>query len=404
MKPWPLIFLLSAALNLVSGGVFAQDTEANPSLPASDETLEWVQSDLMQAELRRATLEVISEDNKSQIDLLTQELAGELAKQSELIAAFRSESGNLQKQFYNSMTSGQFPGRALDLEEINDKEIPDGADLRGLWRLIRFEMNEQGKVVRFQAPVALPDNEPKMQEIIRVGHFTAFYDGKYVNYQPDTKVFEVVDPQPSRKFRNSVKDLESACEGCLVKVGIDPSAGAILGILVTPRRNPFQTAFTVLALALVGIFFVARSAETSRKLRMGENAQKGYFWGYFFAFGGVLLALWGLANTVLFTGNFFRLSAQFPSTPNFFPVDVARGLIAIQFANIIVSALAAWGTVNRNKYAFVFLTVISVNVLIWIINGIYIYRRWNELDGQPKFSIFKPKTGSDEPANTPATP
>lgn len=56
-------------------------------------------------------------------------------------------------------------------------------------------------------------------------------------------------------------------------------------------------------------------------------------------------------------------------------------LFSLAFA---VASIVHVGIIKRNKWAFVLGTVLSLNPLLWVINGIYIKNRWSELKDLPR--------------------
>jgi len=53
-----------------------------------------------------------------------------------------------------------------------------------------------------------------------------------------------------------------------------------------------------------------------------------------------------------------------------------EGAIEIAWGIVIVNSILCILMLQFNKYAFLIATVISLNPLIWIINGIYLKNRW----------------------------
>lgn len=56
-------------------------------------------------------------------------------------------------------------------------------------------------------------------------------------------------------------------------------------------------------------------------------------------------------------------------------------ILTVAFA---LAAIVHIAIIKRNKWAFVFGTVLSLNPLVWIIDGIYIRNRWSELKDLPR--------------------
>jgi hypothetical protein len=45
----------------------------------------------------------------------------------------------------------------------------------------------------------------------------------------------------------------------------------------------------------------------------------------------------------------------------------------------IFHAFIGWLMIKRNRVAFLIHTIISFNLILWIINGVYLYKRWHEM-------------------------
>ena len=44
-----------------------------------------------------------------------------------------------------------------------------------------------------------------------------------------------------------------------------------------------------------------------------------------------------------------------------------------------VRAAVAYGVVKRHRWIFIIHTILTFNIFLWIINGVYIKNRWNEM-------------------------
>lgn len=90
------------------------------------------------------------------------------------------------------------------------------------------------------------------------------------------------------------------------------------------------------------------------------NSCKPFAWGYFQAYTSILGSVMYIGY-LIFTNNNFT--------------DVTLILIAIFSVYFVFGIFASM----RHRMAFVILTILSVNPLLWLINGIYIKNRWPEL-------------------------
>jgi biopolymer transport protein ExbB len=99
-------------------------------------------------------------------------------------------------------------------------------------------MTESGKVEQFEAPVISISGEVQPQPVTRIGVFTAFSDGKFLRYLPETGNLVELARQPVDRLRTLVQDFEEAESGELMPVVVDPTRGAIMALLVqTPTMK-----------------------------------------------------------------------------------------------------------------------------------------------------------------------
>ena len=198
---------------------------------------------LRQANAERANQEAISarmekefDANELKIADQTKLLADRLGSLKELFGVLQQAAGDARGQFENSLTAIQYPNRGQFLSELVEKmgsssKLATMEEIERLWFELQREMTESGKIVRFPAKVITPQGEEVQKQVIRVGVFNIIADGKYLNYTPETgKILELAR-QPASRYVDSAEDLTKAKSG-IVTVGIDPSRGQLLGLLI----------------------------------------------------------------------------------------------------------------------------------------------------------------------------
>ncbi len=253
-------------------------------------------ADVVREEAESERLEAIFNANDLELGDLELQLAERLGAFGELFGVARQVSGDTRGQLSNSLVSAQFPapeGQMSRIDELNEiatnKELPTMDQLRRLWVILQQEMTEQGKVARFTASVVDTDGDRQEEEVTRIGPFTAVADGKYLNYDPAAQELGFLVRQPAGSWLGAAGNLEDADSDELVRAAIDPSSGAILGLLVqTPnlRERIDQggvVGYTVIALAAVGLlmgflrFFslMGTSGSVRRQARNPGRPHKG---------------------------------------------------------------------------------------------------------------------------------
>jgi biopolymer transport protein ExbB len=96
------------------------------------------------------------------------------------------------------------------------------------------EINQAGKVVRFEAPVITTKGEEVTSTVTRSGVFTATSQGRFLRYLPESGKLVELARQPALRYREMASGLEQAGQG-LHAMAVDPTKGSILGLLV---RSP----------------------------------------------------------------------------------------------------------------------------------------------------------------------
>lgn len=159
-----------------------------------------------------------------------QEKSGSLG---ELFGTVRQVSNDSRSVLENSMISAQKPDRAEFLTTMTErKQQPTIEDLRTLWLTLQEEMTESGKVSRFNTSIITSEGKMETKDVIRIGVFTAFSDGKFLRYLPETGKLVELGRQPVDRFRSLMTDFESTTDGSLMPVVVDPTRGAIMALLV----------------------------------------------------------------------------------------------------------------------------------------------------------------------------
>lgn len=184
---------------------------------------------------RRTTLLNLSfhaqEQSLADKETLLQEKSGSLG---ELFGTVRQMSNDSRSVLESSMTSAQKPGRGEFLTLLAErKQQPTITELRDFWLMIQEEMTESGKISQFTVPVITDEGIIEQQEMTRIGVFTAFNDGQFFRYLPETGNLVELGRQPVDRLRQLVIDFEQADpDSGLQPVVIDPTRGAILALLV----------------------------------------------------------------------------------------------------------------------------------------------------------------------------
>ena len=226
-------------------------------------------------------LEKQYQENEVKIAELEAALEQRMGNLGELFGVTRQIAGDTRGLVEASLTTSQFGlERAEFLEELGkSKELPSIKELEGLWAEMLHEMNEQGKVVTYEANVYTPSGI-EQQQVTRVGAFTAIADGAYLLWDPTDRQLQTLSRQPPARFTDTIDDYESATGG-LAGLAVDPSSGSLLAVLIESRelieRLPEGGAvgYTVIGLGLLafllGLIKLLQLLIVGRKVAAQKN-------------------------------------------------------------------------------------------------------------------------------------
>ncbi|WP_119677788.1 MotA/TolQ/ExbB proton channel family protein [Indioceanicola profundi] len=187
----------------------------------------------LEAELGRSQqLEATFADGEIRLGELTGQLQERMGTLGELFGVVRQVAGDTRGVIQESLISGQLPGRAEPLDALaKSKELPSIQQLQDLWFLLQQEMTETGKVVKFPGTYVTTDGEQVQADLVRVGPFVAFTDGKYLRYESGQGIFVELARQPSDRLAAMTSTFMGTQSG-YADVGIDPSRGQLLSLLI----------------------------------------------------------------------------------------------------------------------------------------------------------------------------
>ncbi len=210
-----------------------------------------------------ARLEQLFEDNQRRIVAARAALDERLGALKELFGVLQTVSGDTQGRFNASLTNLQYPDREQFLVELGSKmasatELAQIEDIERLWFELQREINESGRVVRFNHQITTAQGEQIETEIVRVGAFNLVSDAGYLEYKDDGSVQELLR-QPEARFASSAIDLFEAEPGDVIEFGLDGTRGGILALLVetpTLAEKVDQggiVGYSIIALGIIGL-------------------------------------------------------------------------------------------------------------------------------------------------------
>jgi biopolymer transport protein ExbB len=212
-----------------------------------------------------ARMEAQFEVNDQQILVLETAFQDRLGGLKELFGVLQQASGDARGQFETSLTQVQYPERTDFLLEFAKKmgqsnRLASLEEIERLWYELQLEMTESGKVSTFTTNVVNASGEENQQEVTRIGSFNVVSEGKYLEYVPETQRLVELQRQPPSRYTGRIADLTGADSGKF-PVGIDPTRGQLLGLLVQPR-------LTVRSRTSASLTAITRLAASSRYRRI----------------------------------------------------------------------------------------------------------------------------------------
>jgi len=188
---------------------------------------------VVREEQRSERLEATFQENEIRLAELEAVLEERLGAFGELFGVVRQVAGDTRGQLRQSLISSQYTDREDAIDALaQSTELPQIDELRTLAATLIQEAGAQGQVVRYQAPVVSVAGNESTQTVVRIGPFTALSDGKFVDYLPETQRLTELARQPGGMFVAAGEDFYNAQPGGVETAAVDPSRGALLGLLV----------------------------------------------------------------------------------------------------------------------------------------------------------------------------
>ena len=195
--------------------------------------LEEAKAQLVYEEQRTTLLNQTFQDYEKTLaeqETLLQEKSGSLG---ELFGTVRQMANDSRGVLASSMTSIQLPGRGEFLSALAErKQQPTIDELRQFWLLLQEEMTESAKVVTLSLPIISASGEMEQRNVTRVGVFSAFSEGQFLRFLPETGNFVELSRQPVERLQQLAADFSSAEPTSIQPAVIDPTRGAIMALLV----------------------------------------------------------------------------------------------------------------------------------------------------------------------------
>ncbi len=194
--------------------------------------LDQAQQELDDETIRSDRLKTQFDTNETDLTGLTETLRVRVGNMGELFGVVRQVAGDTKGILDSSLTSAQLVGRSELVNELAQAQgLPSIGDLTNLYVLLLEEAAESGRVVRFDSEIVNAEGITVPAEVIRVGVFNVISGADFLRYETQDGSLQVLARQPAGRFTSLAEGLSEASEG-IVPMAVDPSRGAILGLLI----------------------------------------------------------------------------------------------------------------------------------------------------------------------------
>jgi biopolymer transport protein ExbB len=235
------------ALNRQREQAFLADRQRQQQL------LDEARRDFEQRQQANQPLLAVTERNRDEIARLEKELAAIVDDVGDLSSTFREFAGDFAAALNESLLTAQFPGRVQELQALADADTQVSIEeVQALWLRVQEEMTASGKVTRFPAQVIDTTGATRAMEVLRAGPFTAWGDGDYLRYVPETSELLLLSRQPPVRYRDAARSFGT--DSGPTVLAVDPTRGSLLGMLgYTPDLRERLEQGGTIGLIIIGL-------------------------------------------------------------------------------------------------------------------------------------------------------
>jgi biopolymer transport protein ExbB len=241
---------------------------------------------LAQAEAELKAQQKVADDLKASFDNNEQRLVEKedqlrlrIGNLGEMFGVVRQVADDLNGTLHTSLTRAEKPTRIADLDKLSQaKELPNIKELQALWLTLQEEMTLTGQISQFKANVVQNDGSEVEQLVTRIGAFNAITEQGYLRFDEETGRLLSMARQPDQT--GLVADyLEGDVSGEINAIGIDPTRGALLGLvlsnpdLVGRIKQGALVGYIIIVLAIIGLLLAAWRLITLFSIRKKVEAQ-----------------------------------------------------------------------------------------------------------------------------------
>jgi biopolymer transport protein ExbB len=200
--------------------------------------------------------------NENRLTEKEEQLRLRIGNLGEMFGVVRQVADDLNGTLHTSLTRAEKPTRAADLEKLSQaKELPNIKELQALWLTLQEEMTLTGQISQFKAQVVQNDGSETEQLVTRIGAFNAITDQGYLRFDEETGRLIAMARQPDHAAL--ISDYLQADKGEFNALGLDPTRGALLGLVLSNPdllgriKQGALVGYIIIVLAIIGLLLAA---------------------------------------------------------------------------------------------------------------------------------------------------
>ena len=183
------------------------------------------------SQVQNNPLKKLTQSNSKTIEQLQQDLQQRKTEMGDIYSIFKQAASDFSTSLKSSMVSVEKPQRHDFLQGlIASEKLATIDQMEQLWLTVQDEMTESGKIQQSSLPVVSKSGKIEMQQVTRIGRFTAYADSSFLRYVPQTQELLAIERQPSNYLIDQAdRFVQSNNE--LLPILVDPSGGDLLGLI-----------------------------------------------------------------------------------------------------------------------------------------------------------------------------
>ena len=224
-----------------------------------EKMLEKAKFQLENEKKRNKKLEASFQQNEKTLAELEDSLQIKVGVLGELFGVTRQFAGELLASSEKEVTFYEYSSRPEVLKNVGSKKVHNLDDFESLWLSYFDQIAAGSEIVKFDAPVTLPNGENINGSITRYGLFDAVYDNKFLEPKPSLNSFQLLGSQPESNILRSLKKHDKADE--YTAVSIDPTRGFLLSLYLD-KAGWFERisqgksiGFIIILIGIIGMAF-----------------------------------------------------------------------------------------------------------------------------------------------------